>query len=221
MVSYAVDSPPLSFVCIMSLSSRVRCLLLLAATTIFAACEDPYEIRARLAVVEDTLTIASLTDTLAAPTALVALNIAQTTGIDDEGLAIRRPVGTRLTLGLIFDVALIVGGDSVVFLPPRMVVSTLGSTHRVGLRVDTVAFESIRRALGSGYAFDSVAVTAREGDVVSIASQHPQCRQEFSPELYAKVEVLDIDAVSKQAVLRVRVDPNCGFRSFADGVPRS
>jgi hypothetical protein len=207
----------------MSLSPRSRCLVALAAITALAACDDPYEIKARLAVTEDTLVVASLTDTLAPPSARVAIDVARLVGFDEAGLPIRAPVATRLALGIEFDVAVAVDGDSVFFLPPQLVVSSLGSTHRVGLRRDSVPFESIRSAAGRGYVFDTVAVSAREGHTVTVATQHPNCirGREFSPEIYAKIGVIDVDAERREATLRVRVDPNCGFRSFADGVPGS
>ncbi len=224
MVSYAFRFPPSPAVRSMSHFPRARWrLAFVALTTIaaLAACEDPFEIRARLAVNEDTLRLASITDTLAAPSAPVAIDVARLTGFDDATLPIREPVATRLALGLEFDVALAVDGDSVVFLPPRLVLSSLGSTHRVGLRRETTPFESIRAAPGRRYVFDTVAVVARKGETVIVATQHPNCFQEFSPELYAKIGVLDIDPVRREATVRVRVDPNCGFRSFLDGVPRS
>src|SRR5688572_8758856 len=175
----------------MSLLPRSRWLVLLA-TTLLAACDDPFEVRARLAVNEDTLTLSSVTDTFAAPSVPVAIDTARLTGFDEEGLPLRTPVATRLALGIEFDVAVAVEGDSVMFLPPRMVVSSLGPSHRVGLRLDSIPFENIRSAAGRGYVFDTVAVTAREGQTVTVASQHPNCirGQEFSPELYAKIGVL-------------------------------
>ena len=222
MVSYALPYQPSPAVCSMSLSPRSRWLVLLA-TTALAACDDPYEIKARLAVNEDTLVVASVTDTLAAPSAPVAIDVARLTAIDEAGLPVRVPVATRLALGIEFDVAVAVAGDSVVFLPPRLVLSPLASTHRVGLRRDTIPFENIRSAAGRGYVFDTVAVVARAGETVTVATQHPNCLRgrEFSPEIYAKIGVMAVDPARREATLRVRVDPNCGFRSFADGVPRS
>ena len=224
MVSYAFRFPPSPAVRSMSLFPRAPwrvAFVAMTAVVSLAACDDPFEVRARLAVNEDTLTLASITDPLAAPSAPVAIDVARLTGFDDANLPQRTPIATRLALGLDFDVAVAVEGDSVVFLPPRLVLSSLGSTHRVGLQRETAAFEAIRTAPGRGYVFDTVAVVAREGETVIVATQHPNCFQELSPELYAKIGVVDIDPVRREATLRVRVDPNCGFRSFADGVPRS
>lgn len=195
--------------------------VLLAGTV--AACDDPFEVRATLDVVEDTLVLNSIGDLSAPPTAPVVLDIASQG--DVFSASSRLPAARRLgadfySNGAGFDVAIDVRGDSVLFLPPRRVASALAVVRRVGLRRDTlVAFDSARFAPSSGYVFDSVTVAAREGETVFIVSQHPVCRNEFSQELYAKVGVLDVDPAAKTATLRVRLDPNCGFRSFLPGVP--
>lgn len=195
--------------------------VLLAGTV--AACDDPYEVRATLDVVEDTLVLNSIGDLSAPPTAPVVLDIA-TQGNPFDATT-RFPASRRLGAdfynnGAGFDVAIDVRGDSVLFLPPRRVASSLAVVRRVGLRRDTIPFDAARFAPSSGYVFDSVAVAAREGQTVFIVSQHPVCSREFSAELYAKVGVVDIDPATKTATLRVRLDPNCGFRSFLPGVPR-
>lgn len=209
----------------MSLLPRPRWYSLAAAVLLagtVAACDDPYEVRATLPVVEDTLVLNSIGDLSAPPTAPVVLDIATQANLFDA--TTRFPAARRLGAdfynnGAGFDIAIDVRGDSVVFLPPRRVASSLAVVRRVGLRRDTIAFDALRFAPGSGYVFDSVAVSAREGQTVFVVSQHPVCGREFSAELYAKVGVMDIDASAKTATLRVRLDPNCGFRSFLPGVP--
>jgi hypothetical protein len=209
----------------MSLLPRSRWFPLAAAALlagIVVACGDPYEVKARLDVVEDTLVVNSIGDASLPATAPVVLDIANQSNVFDP--ATRFPVARRLgsdfyNNGVGFDVAIDVQGDSVLFLPPRRIASSLASVRRVGLRSDTVAFDAARVAPGSGYVFDSVAVSAREGQTVFIVSQHPVCVNEFSREIYAKVGVLDVDPAAKTATFRVRLDPNCGFRSFLPGVP--
>lgn len=209
----------------MSLLPRPRWSPLAAAMLLAAgvvACGDPYEVRARLEVVEDTLVLNSIGDLSAPPTAPVVLDIASQANLFDA--TTRIPAARRLGAdfynnGVGFDVAIDVQGDSVVFMPPRRVASSLAAVRRVGLRRDTIAFDAAPIAPRSGYVFDSVSVAARQGQTVFIVSQHPVCGREFSRELYAKVGVLDIDPASKTATVRVRLDPNCGFRSFLPGVP--
>ena len=187
------------------------------------ACSDPFRLKATLDVVEDTLVFNSVGDVSAPSTAAVVLDIANQPSFDP---ASRMPAARRLgadfyTNGLGFDVALDVRGDSLVFLPPRKLTTSLGSVRRVGLRVDTsTAFDDALSAPGNGYVFDTVSVGAHEGNTVFIVSRHPVCANEINTEIYAKVGVLDIDPVAKTATLRVRLDPNCGFRSFLSGVPK-
>jgi hypothetical protein len=161
-------------------------------------------------------------DAAAPPTAAVVLDIADQPNV--FAVASRRPVARRVGpefygVGAGFDVAIDVGGDSVRFLPPRLLASSLSNVRRVGLRRDTAAFESVPLAPNRGYVFDTVAVTARVGQTVYIVSQHPACAGEYNAEMYAKVGVMALDAAARTATLRVRLNPNCGFRSFLPGVP--
>lgn len=207
----------------MPLSPRPRWLPFLsvglAAAAGLAACSDPYEVKASLDTVEDTFVVASLNDTLASPSALVAVDIAQQS-YTSAGRLQRMPVATRVGNDFNFDVAVDVRGDTAVFYPTRMVATALASVHRVGLQKSTTAFEAITAAPNGGYVFDTVAVAARVGETVIVASLHPVCSTEYNRELFAKIGVMAVDPALKQATLRVRLDPNCGFRSFLAGVPK-
>ena len=193
---------------------------LLAGTV--AACDDPFEIRASLDVVEDTLVLNSIGDPAVPATAPVVLDVASQSNVfrvDTRFPAARRLGADFYSNGAGFDVAIDVQGDSVLFLPPRRVATSLAVVRRVGLRRDTIDFDAARFAPSSGYVFDSVTVSAREGETVFIVSQHPVCAQEYQQEIYAKVGIMDVDPAARTATLRVRLDPNCGFRSFLPGVP--
>lgn len=193
---------------------------LLAGT--IAACDDPFRIRASLDVVEDTFVVNSVSDLSAPIAAPVAIDLGDQPNLFNAST--RRPAVRRLgsefySIGAGFDFAIDVRGDSVVFLPPRRLTTALTTVRRVGLRKDTTSFESLSAAPGSGYVFDTISVGARAGETVFVVTQHPVCSSEFSAELYGKVGVVSIDQAARTATLRVRVDPNCGFRSFLPGVP--
>jgi hypothetical protein len=194
---------------------------LLAGTVV--ACDDPFRVRATTEVVEDTLVVNSVSDQSAPIAAPVAIDIGDQPNLFDVGTrgpSVRRLGAEFYSIGAGFDVAFDVRGDSLVFLPPRRLTTALTTVRRVGLRKDTLlAFDDATVAPGSGYVFDTVSVGAREGDVVYVVSQHPVCASDYSAELYAKIGIVDIDPAAKTATLRVRVDPNCGFRSFLSGVP--
>jgi hypothetical protein len=210
----------------MSLLPRPRSLAVISAMLLagaVVACNDPYRVRASLDVVEDTLVLHSISDLTAPATAPVVLDIANQANVFSAST--RMPVARRLgpefyANGAGFDVAIDVRGDSVIFVPPRKVATSLSTVRRVGIRRDTVAFESVAAAPGSGYAFDTVSVAARQGNTVFVVSQHPVCASEINSEIYAKIGIIAIDPVARTATLRVRLDPNCGFRSFLPGVPK-
>jgi hypothetical protein len=126
----------------------------------------------------------------------------------------------RIDGNLLFDVAFDIDaqGRLVVYQMELVTLPTSG-IHRVGLlRVDE-PFDDIERAPGGEYDFESPLV-AQQGDVIVIESHEVRvCGYPFSPRLYAKFEVLDIDSAARSARLRVTQNPNCGFRSFREGVP--
>lgn len=209
----------------MPLLPRPRWFPLAAAALlagVVAACDDPFRIRATLDVVEDTFVVNSVGDLTAPIAAPVAIDLGDQPNLFNASTrkpAVRRLGAEFYNIGAGFDFAIDVRGDSVVFLPPRRLTTALTTVRRVGLRSDTVAFESATIAPGSGYVFDTVSVGARPGNTVFVVTQHPVCSSEFSAELYGKVGIVAIDPVARTATLRVRVDPNCGFRSFLPGVP--
>lgn len=193
---------------------------LLAGTV--AACDDPFRIRASLDVVEDTFVVNSVSDLSAPIASPVAVDLGDQPNLFNAST--RAPTVRRLgsefySIGAGFDFALDVQGDSVVFLPPRRLTTALSTVRRVGLRRDTIQFENAVAAPRSGYVFDTISVGARPGNTVFVVTQHPVCASEFSSELYGKVGIISIDAAARTATIRVRVDPNCGFRSFLPGVP--
>jgi hypothetical protein len=82
-------------------------------------------------------------------------------------------------------------------------------------------FDALTAAPKSGYRADTTLVTA-PGQVVAIQSSDPNaCGVSLTgTTLYAKVVVTAIDPVQKTLALRFAVDPNCGFFSFASGLPK-
>lgn len=122
-----------------------------------------------------------------------------------------------------FDIAFdINSAGEIVFLPQRAVASGLATTHTVALQKDTVnTFDGVTRAPSGGYRPDT-ALTARVGQVVLAQVTDPNaCGFSISgTTLYAKLQVRSLDPVNRTLKLRYTVDPNCGFRSFASGIPK-
>jgi hypothetical protein len=125
----------------------------------------------------------------------------------------------------IFDVALDVNasGNAVVY-PPKLVVNSLAERRQVGLLKATGSFESVLEAPSTGFGTDASVVLA-PGETVVIQSAHnissDICQFALSPYIYAKITVDSVNVANRILYLRMGVDPNCGFRSFASGVPTS
>ena len=123
----------------------------------------------------------------------------------------------------IFDVAFDIDArGSRADLPQRVVASGLSSTHSVGLQSDCGDFDALTSAPKSGYRADTALVTALERRSSRFRAADPNaCSISLTgTTLYAKIVVTAVDPVAKQLTVRYTVDPNCGFFSFASGIPK-
>lgn len=168
------------------------------------ACSDPTSLQARFETITDTAVVYALSGTpVAYPSAL----------------SVPFHTAVRVDGNLSFDVALDLNanGDPLVY-PLKLVASSFGSSRQVGLLKADSAFEQITRAPGGGYGFDSV-VVAPKGTPVLLQVSSSYCQLDLSQILYAKIVVDSVDLVTRSMVVRMVVNPNCGFRSFLPGVP--
>lgn len=120
-----------------------------------------------------------------------------------------------------FDVALDVdsAGD-IIYLPQRAVASGLASTHSVGLQTVSTLFDSLGSAPTNGYRADTALITKPNVTVVVQSANPTACSVSITGTVvYAKIVVTAVDPVSKALSVKYAVDPNCGFRSFAPGIP--
>ena len=122
-----------------------------------------------------------------------------------------------------FDLAFDVDSlNRLLLLPVRVVAGNLASAHSVGLKRDSTTYESLVQAPSSGYVVDSTFV-ASVGDVFAIQTTDASACgfSYYSPYIYAKLQVLDVDAAARKVHVRFTVDPNCGFRSLIpSGTPK-
>lgn len=201
------------------MTSRLLCfgaaILAVIATT---ACKDPFRVTAQQDVFEDTLVVYGLS--AVPPIAPTALNTF-------DGQVVRTDPSEHFDL--VFDIRVdSATGDTTAFvLPPAAV----GGFSTAGVIKDTRSFEEITRAPTSGYN-DSTAVPIKAGDVLLVQAASYACAgQLISARLYIYSKLL-IDSVhvsppfdgttnpgGSTVYFRLRVDPNCGFVSFADGLP--
>jgi hypothetical protein len=80
-------------------------------------------------------------------------------------------------------------------------------------------FDNVRKAPGGGYKYDST-VTVNPGQTVVVEVASDACQFSLAQLLYAKVVVDSVNADTRQVYFRATRDPNCGFKSFAPGVPK-
>lgn len=122
----------------------------------------------------------------------------------------------------LFDVAFDIDSTGkVVYMPQRVVASALAQSHSVGLRTVPDSFEAVMSAPKTGYRADTSLVTSRNVVVVAQSSDVNTCGVSLTgSSLYAKIVVTSVDRATRQLKVRFTVDPNCGFVSFAPGIPK-
>jgi hypothetical protein len=184
--------------------------LIALATALFAlvACNDvTRSVDPTTNVAEDTLTVFPLRGSpVSAPTALDLFS----------PRTIR--VGQAPWANAPYDVALDTASGAAVLYPSQLVDIEAPDT---GILEVTTPFDSIPEAPTSGYQ-DSLAVSLVPGETVIVRARNV-CTGGFPGRdfFYAKVQLLELGSSSgfRTARLRIRTNPNCGFRSFADGLP--
>lgn len=195
------------------------------ALTVFAvvattACGDPFQARATAKVYDDTLSVYGLSAAPAnAPTALNTF----------DGVVVRTDPSQRYDA--VFDIRVDPStGDTAAYILPPSAVSGFSSA---GIIRETRAFGEILRAPTGGYD-DSTEVRIQPGDVLLIQAASYACAGQLISSrrfIYSKLVIDSIHASppfdpvtnpgGSTIYFRIRVDPNCGFVSFADGLPDS
>ena len=177
-----------------------RLLFLLCTVAALTSCGDPTRVRARLEPVSDTLTVFALSGTpLSVPTAL--------------NTALRQVVRAdpAFNYDVVFDIN--EAGRAVIY--PPLLVGPFGSA---GIQKSTLPFDQLLEAPVSGYDA-SAAVEVNPGETVVIRAASTACARELNAFIYSKLVVDSVNTTVRTIHFRLRVDPNCGFRSFAEGIP--
>jgi hypothetical protein len=189
---------------------KARLVLLATASVVvgLSACGDPNSLKATLPTSVDTLSVFALSGTPPAYPSGISLVARQPVKVD--GFAN-------------FDVAFdILDDGSAVIYPVKLVVTSPTGSRPVGLVKIAGTFEQVTSAPKSGYQQDSAVVLA-PGQTVAIQSPHNTvgdiCQFAIDPHIFAKVAVDSVNLASRTLYMRLAVDPNCGFRSFAEGLP--
>ena len=206
-----VKQPLRSLIClIICMKARLALLATLCVVVVLNACGDPTNLRASSINTVDTLHVFALSGT--PPTYPSGVSIVGRSAVRVDGFA-----------G--FDVAFDIdaSGKAVVY-PVKLVVTNPGGSRPVGLQKVAGSFETVLAAPSTGYENDSSLVLA-PGETVVIQSAHNGtndiCQYALSPYLFAKIAVDSVNLPSRIIYLQLGLDPNCGFRSFASGIPTS
>jgi hypothetical protein len=178
----------------------------LVAAIFAVACGDPLSAKASLANQFDTLAAYSLTGTsIYAPTALNT-TFRFVTRADNE---------------FNYDLAFDLDSDGKVrLLPVRLLGGVLTAGKVVGLQKIAGGYEALTKAPTSGYTYDSV-VVVNPGDAVSVQVTTEQCQFAIAQQLYSKLGIDSVNMAQRKIYFRLAHNPNCGFRSFATGLPKS
>jgi hypothetical protein len=178
--------------------------LLLAVAALAAACGNSTAIRARFRIFSDTISVFALTGS--PPTYPAAINTPTAQVVRADG-------------SFSFDIAIDIDaqGRALVY-PLRLVATTFGNARSVGVQKLAVPFDTMLLAPTTGYDTTAATVVASgEGFLVRAASDY--CALDLNKIVYSKFVVDSVNAATRMVHLRTVVDPNCGFRSFAPGIP--
>ena len=118
-----------------------------------------------------------------------------------------------------FDLAFDIDGDGkLLIIPMRLVVTPLGGARAVHFIETTAVLDQILSAPADGWENDST-IALDAGDVFLVRVFAAQCQLQLRQYVYAKFAVDSIIPAERRARLRGRFNPNCGFRSFLEGIP--
>ena len=189
------------------MSPRKFALAIVASALVLTACGNPQGIIAQLPTIQDAYTVYALSGT---PASL------------PSGLNTYIRSAVRVDGSANFDVAFDLDATGKVLIyPVQKVVTSITSSRQVALRKVAGTFESVTIAPTGSYTDSTVVAT--KGDVVVLQSlrngANDACQFDISPYIYTKL-VVDSVAVSTRSIfVQAVLDPNCGFRSFASGIP--
>lgn len=170
-----------------------------------SACGDPLTLPpATQETVELSFTLYALTNTsVGTPSAYNMVTLAT--------------VRTDRSIDLDFAVDMVTdtSGDTSVVMLPR---GALGFQPDGGVQPAAEPFDSIALAPVNGYVEDAP-LPVDSGDVVLVASRRQQCNFGINRPRYAKLRVESVNRAQRSVAFKIRINPNCGYRGLAPGIP--
>lgn len=182
--------------------ARSGLALFAAAST---ACGDVnYLSPAYSATYEDTVTLWAATGTdVTLPSAFDLISV----------VSVRTDRST--VFDFLFDLRTDSAGDTVAVLVPR---GALGLSDDAGLQVAAARYDALLLAPTGGYEFHGE-VPVDTGTALFARSRLQTCNYGLSYGIYAKMQPLVISRRERWMRIKIRLDPNCGYRSLAEGIP--
>jgi len=123
---------------------------------------------------------------------------------------------SALQFDFVFDIDTATGAARIT--PVRLITDGSVSAFHVGFRRLTQSFEATAYGIRTGYQFDSI-FTLAPGQGMMMVSNPPGCATDPNPTLYGKFVIDSVNKLTRTIHFRATEDPNCGYRSFAPGIP--
>ena len=176
----------------------------LALATLVVACDDPFAPTASTPNFSTAIEVWALTG---APTSFPTVILVP------QALVVRPDAAGSFDVGFDID-----PDGRLLVVPMSKIVSPLSGVRSIGIIRTATVFNTILDAPRAGWTFDStLAVNVGQSFLLRVQTQY--CSGQLSQEVYAKYNVVEVDAVARKIVLSGYVNPNCGFRSFQTGIP--
>ena len=192
------------------MKARLAFLATASVVVVLGACGDVTHVKATFNTSTDTMAVFALSGTPPSYPSAIAVLARQPVRVDGSGL---------------FDIALDItpAGQAIVY-PRKLVVANPSISRTVGLQVLAGSFDAATIAPKEGYQTDT-AVVLNPDETLMIQSTHTEqgdvCFGAISPYIYSKIAVDSVNLASRTLYVRLGLDPNCGFRSFSEGIPTS
>ena len=177
---------------------------LAVAALVAAGCSDPFKLKAQYSNEPFVYSLYGISGSGPA-NAPAALDLVGRSAVRVDG-------------SLAFDIAFDFDGTGkILILPQKLVGTPVSGARVVYLQRVTGSYESILLAPTGNWTTDSV-MRVLPGETVAIKLTSASCAYQMSTDLFAKVVV---DSVKSGGLIFGRgvVNPNCGFKSFAEGIP--
>lgn len=178
--------------------------LVTGAAFALAACSDPFKLKAQYANDQFSYSLYGMSGAgpANAPSALDLIG--------------RSPV--KVDGSFAFDIAFDFDGKGkILIIPQRLVGTPINGARTISMQRISGTYESVLMAPTRNWVADS-AFAVLPGEVVVVRITSMSCVYQLSSDMFAKVVV---DSVKTGGLIfgRGLINPNCGFKSFAEGIP--